>query len=68
MKILFDHRLPFSFAHGGAQIQIHQTKATLEKIGVQVEYGEFQGTGELECEFQKFGAVKVVVGKLKKCL
>ncbi len=28
--------------------------------------GAFQGAGELECEFQKFGEVKVVVGKLKK--
>ena len=28
--------------------------------------GEFKGTGELECEFQKFGKLKVVVGKLKK--
>jgi SAM-dependent methyltransferase len=27
---------------------------------------EFRGMGELECEYQKFGEVKVVVGKLKK--
>jgi glycosyltransferase involved in cell wall biosynthesis len=38
MKILFDHHLPFSMAHGGAQIQIEQTKAALEKTGVEVEF------------------------------
>lgn len=27
---------------------------------------EFQGAGQLECEYQKFGEIKVVVGKLKK--
>lgn len=30
--------MPFLLAHGGAQIQIEQTKAALEKIGVDVEY------------------------------
>ncbi|MGO8763807.1 MAG: glycosyltransferase [Limisphaerales bacterium] len=38
MKILFDHHLPFSLAHGGVQTQIEQTKAGLESIGVEVEY------------------------------
>jgi glycosyltransferase involved in cell wall biosynthesis len=38
MKILFDHPSPFLLAHGGFQIQIEQTKAALEKIGVEVEY------------------------------
>lgn len=38
MKILFDHPNPFLFAHGGHQIQIEQTKAALEKIGVEVEF------------------------------
>jgi glycosyltransferase involved in cell wall biosynthesis len=37
MKILFNCPVPFSLAHGGAQIQIEQTQAALEKIGVQVE-------------------------------
>jgi glycosyltransferase involved in cell wall biosynthesis len=30
--------MPFSLAHGGAQIQIEQTKVALEKIGVEVEF------------------------------
>jgi len=38
MKVLFDHTSPFLLAHGGAQIQIEQTKAALESVGVEVEY------------------------------
>jgi glycosyltransferase involved in cell wall biosynthesis len=41
MKVLIDHQLPFLLAHGGLQIQIEQTKAALEKIGVEVEYLRF---------------------------
>lgn len=37
MKILFNCHVPFGLAHGGAQIQIEQTQAGLEKIGVEVE-------------------------------
>ncbi|MEI6350038.1 MAG: hypothetical protein WCP06_02910 [Verrucomicrobiota bacterium] len=38
MKVLFDCPLPFMLIHGGAQIQVEQTKAGLESIGVEVEY------------------------------
>src|SRR6266850_242833 len=38
MKVLFDHPNPFFLAHGGFQIQIEQTKAALDSIGVQTEY------------------------------
>jgi glycosyltransferase involved in cell wall biosynthesis len=38
MKILFDHQLPFSLAHGGLQTQIERTKAALEEKGIAVEY------------------------------
>ncbi len=37
MKVLFNCHLPYMLAHGGMQIQIEQTRAALEKIGVQVE-------------------------------
>lgn len=37
MKVLFDHPYPFLLWHGGLQIQIEQTKAALEKLGVEVE-------------------------------
>lgn len=38
MKVLLHNHTPFMLAHGGAQIQIEQTKAALEHIGVTVEY------------------------------
>ena len=38
MKVLFDHPWPFLLAHGGLQIQIEQTKAALERQGVEVEH------------------------------
>ncbi len=37
MKVLFDNHTPFMLAHGGAQIQIEQTMAALEKLGVRAE-------------------------------
>ena len=37
MKILFDHSLPFAWAHGGFQVQIEQTKAALERRGLEVD-------------------------------
>ena len=37
MKVILNCHVPFSLAHGGAQIQIEQTQAGLEKIGVEVE-------------------------------
>ena len=50
MKILFDHSCPFAFAHGGVQIQIEQTKAALERRGLEIEYIRWwddQQTGKL---------------------
>jgi glycosyltransferase involved in cell wall biosynthesis len=37
MKVLFNCHVPFMLAHGGAQVQIEQTMAALEKTGVSVE-------------------------------
>ena len=37
MKVIFNCHVPFMLAHGGAQIQIEQTQAGLQKIGVEVE-------------------------------
>ncbi len=37
MKVLLENHTPFMLAHGGAQVQIEQTKAALEKLGVSVE-------------------------------
>lgn len=38
MKVIFDNGAPVMLAHGGTHIQIEQTKAGLESIGVEVEY------------------------------
>ncbi len=38
MKILIDHGIPFSLAHGGLQTHIEQTKRGLEEIGLEVEW------------------------------
>src|SRR5579863_594698 len=38
MKILVDYPHPFSFAHGGLQIQIEQTKRGMEAAGLEVEF------------------------------
>ena len=46
MKILFDHPSPFLLAHGGFQIQIEQTKAALESIGVEVEWLRWWDAGQ----------------------
>ena len=37
MKVLLENYTPFMLAHGGAQIQIEQTTAALERLGVAVE-------------------------------
>ena len=37
VKIIFNCHIPFMLAHGGQQIQIEQTKAALEQLGVSVE-------------------------------
>ncbi len=38
MKVLFDHHLPFALAHGGFEQQLAQTKAALERVGVETDY------------------------------
>jgi len=38
VKVLFDHHTPFALAHGGFQHQLAQTKAALERIGVETDY------------------------------
>jgi glycosyltransferase involved in cell wall biosynthesis len=38
MKVLFDHHLPFALAHGGFEHQLLQTRAALEKVGVETDF------------------------------
>src|SRR5437899_1889922 len=61
VKVLFNHHLPFSFAHGGVQIQIEQTKAALEELGVQVEplrWWDEKQTGDI---LQHFGRLPTYI-------
>lgn len=37
MKVLFNYHFPFMLTHGGTQVQIEQTQAALEKLGISVE-------------------------------
>jgi len=46
MKVLLDHPDPFLLAHGGVQIQIEQTKAALERAGVEVEFLRWWDDGQ----------------------
>jgi glycosyltransferase involved in cell wall biosynthesis len=66
MRVLFDCGVPFFLAHGGQQIQIQQTQAALEKIGVTVEplrwWDEHQ-SGEI---LHYFGRVPIYLLQLAK--
>jgi len=47
MKIAFDCHVPFSLAHGGAQIQIEQTQAALIRVGMDVQNVSLVGQRQL---------------------
>ena len=46
MKVLLDSNVPFALAHGGAQIQIEQTKKGLEQAGVEVDWLRWWDAGQ----------------------
>jgi glycosyltransferase involved in cell wall biosynthesis len=59
MKVLLNCYVPFKLAHGGAQIQIEQTKAALERLGVTVEpfrWWDENQSGEVLQHFGRFPA------------
>src|SRR5262245_1126346 len=77
MKVLFTYPVPFMLAHGGAQIQIQQTQAALEQVGVTVEplrWWDEKQTGDILHSFARLPTLhlrlaqekgmKVVVGDL----
>jgi glycosyltransferase involved in cell wall biosynthesis len=62
MKVLLNYPLPFMLAHGGMQIQIEQTRAALEKVGVQVEYLRWwdeSQTADIIHHFARLGATTI---------
>jgi glycosyltransferase involved in cell wall biosynthesis len=56
MKVLFDHPAPFALAHGGLQTQIEQTKAGLERRGVEVEHLRWWDAGQTGQMIHYWGA------------
>jgi len=57
MKVIFNCHLPFMLAHGGMQIQIEQTKAALEQIGVETAFLEWWNDRQTGDILHHFGAL-----------
>src|SRR5262249_37872407 len=66
MKVLFDCAVPFSLAHGGQQIQIEQTRAALQKIGVDVEPLRWWDEDQAGDVFHFFGRTPIQLLQLAK--
>jgi glycosyltransferase involved in cell wall biosynthesis len=60
MKILFNHDLPFLLARGGIQTQIEQTKAALERLGIEVEWLRWWDDGQRGDVIHFFGATPTI--------
>lgn len=56
MRVLFDCQLPAQLAHGGASIQIEQTKAAVERAGIQTDYLRWWDAGQRGDLIHFFGA------------
>jgi glycosyltransferase involved in cell wall biosynthesis len=68
MKVLFNCPMPFALAHGGMQIQIEQTQAALEKLGVAVEplrWWDANQTGDVLQQFGRTPAAPVRLAQQK---
>jgi glycosyltransferase involved in cell wall biosynthesis len=61
MKVLFNCHVPFMLAHGGAQVQIEQTKAALEQIGVETAYLEWWNDAQTGDILHHFGMIPIEV-------
>jgi glycosyltransferase involved in cell wall biosynthesis len=64
MKILLNCHVPFMLAHGGGQIQIEQTKAALDQIGVAVEYVRWWDDSQSGDVLHYFGRMPVYLVRL----
>jgi len=68
MKLLIDHPWPFALAHGGLQTQIEQTRAALERKGIEVEYVRWwddRQTGDLIHYFGRPSAEYITFAQAK---
>ena len=66
MRVLFQSDSPFSFAHGGAQIQIEQTMAGLRAIGVEVDYMRWWDEAQTGDIVHYFNVPSVSIQKLAR--
>jgi glycosyltransferase involved in cell wall biosynthesis len=66
MKVLFNCHVPFSLAHGGAQIQIEQTLESLSQIGVRVEPLQWFNPNQTGDILQHFGRLPASLIQLAK--
>ena len=57
MKVIFNFHEPFMLAHGGAQVQIEQTKAALEQVGVETGFLEWWNESQRGDILHHFGAL-----------
>jgi glycosyltransferase involved in cell wall biosynthesis len=68
MKVLLNCHVPFMLAHGGAQIQIEQTWAALNKAGVEVEslrWWDDKQTGDILHHFGRLPAPTLQLAQKK---
>jgi glycosyltransferase involved in cell wall biosynthesis len=66
MKVLFNCHLPFMLTHGGMQIQIEQTKAALDQIGVETAFLEWWNEGQRGDILHHVGAMPIPLIRLAR--
>jgi glycosyltransferase involved in cell wall biosynthesis len=66
MKVIFNCHVPFMLAHGGAQVQIEQTKAALEQIGVETGFLEWWNESQRGDILHHFGTLPLPLIRLAR--
>jgi glycosyltransferase involved in cell wall biosynthesis len=66
MKVLLNNHVPFTLAHGGAQIQIERSKEALEDLGVEIENLEWWNEGQQGQILHHFGHLPLPLVRLAK--
>jgi glycosyltransferase involved in cell wall biosynthesis len=66
MKVLFNCHWPFLLAHGGMQVQIEQTKAALDLIGVETGFLEWWNEDQRGDILHHFGAMPAPLIRLAR--
>jgi glycosyltransferase involved in cell wall biosynthesis len=61
MKVLFNCHVPFSLAHGGAEIQIQRSKSAVETAGISTDYLKWWEDEQPAEIIHHFGAIPWIV-------